>query len=157
MIIISLNLIITFFSNLNFSKIFCLNFENIFKYDFKLFEKFTKHNCEDKCSKDQDVINDHTNNEHFSAADEKLFKIKQIFFLFTFVNFILNFILVVFFAHTQIINRVLTTNPLLYFFCCEKVYEYKIKNSKSGKFILIIFISYSIIGCVMQPGGYGFA
>lgn len=157
MIIISLGLIITFFTNLNFSKIFCLNFENIFKNNFKLLDKFTIHNCEDKCSKDQDVIEDQKNKEHFSEAYGKLFKIKQIFFLFTFVNFIFNFILVIFFAHTQIINRVLTTNPLLYFFCCEKVYEYKIKNSKSGKFILIIFISYSIIGCVMQPGGYGFA
>jgi len=93
------------------------------------------------------------NNKHDKEKENN----REIFFIFTFVNFIANFLIVVLIANIQIINRVSTSNPILFIYCSDLIMEYKKHKNPFGKFILVVFISYSIIGCIMHCASYGYA
>ena len=144
MIFISFVFIVSFIKMLDFKKIKILSLDKIII--FENHREYNDHSCKRESNIKQKSENENEKN-----------KIKEIFYLFAFTNFLANFLVVSTIANIQIINRVLTANPILYFFCSDKLIDYKINDSKIGKFILIIFISYSIIGCVMQPSSYGFA
>ena len=77
------------------------------------------------------------------------------------LNFLANFLILVFLAHPQINNRLLSGCPILYLFICDDVIDF-IENNKKGNYkkgfaIMIFFITFSILGCIMQVGAYGFA
>ena len=77
------------------------------------------------------------------------------------LNFLVNFLILVFIAHPQINNRLLSGCPILYLAISEDVIDY-LENNKKGNYykgysILIFFISFAILGCIMQVGAYGFA
>ena len=77
------------------------------------------------------------------------------------LNYLVNFLILVFIAHPQINNRLLSGCPILYLFICEDVIDF-IENNKKGNYkkgfaILLFFISFAILGCIMQVGAYGFA
>ena len=77
------------------------------------------------------------------------------------LNYLVNFLIVVFIAHPQINNRLLSGCPILYLAICDDVIDF-MENNKKGNYkkgfaILLFFISFSILGCIMQVGSYGFA
>ena len=157
LIIISLNLIVKLLFAFNFKNLLCLNFENIF--DLKNAELNLLENLED-CQV-HDSLNDEKKDNDKLEKEEKrkreLVRLREIFIFYSYINFLINFILVVFFAHTQIINRVITCNPLLYFFYADKISDFTKRKSRTGRYIIFSFLFVAIIGCVMYPGGYGFA
>jgi Mannosyltransferase (PIG-V) len=162
MIIISLLLLYHLLKVVNYAKLKSLNIANLFilnSEELNLYKNLKK--CDKDHKNDGDHKHDHAKNEELNekeqAKQKETVKIREIFIFYTMINYLINFILVIFMAHTQIINRVLTCNPLLYFFCADKLIQYKYHNAKLGKFILISFTSLSVLGCVMHPGGYGFA
>jgi hypothetical protein len=170
LIIISFNLILKILFGFNKKNLMSLNLENIFDIknsDLNLTENLglCMHNNNDSHN-DNHLHNDKSScknlNEKLETKDEKikkdLLRLREIFIFYSFFNFVLNFILVVFFAHIQIINRVITSNPLLYFFYADKIIDFtKNKSKRTGKFVIFIFFLIGILGCVMYPGGYGFA
>jgi Gpi18-like mannosyltransferase len=81
------------------------------------------------------------------------------FIISSFINFFINFLIVVFIAHPQINNRVYATSPILFFYCADEVLKFSIstKLNLKGLFIIIFFAVFSILGCIMQVGSYGFA
>lgn len=156
MILISISLIISFCRLINFSDLKLLKLKNcLISKDLNIVCYKNIHECDNSRNHSKTKEINYSVDEENHREEKK--KLREIFYLFTFVNYAVNFFIVLFFAHIQIINRLLTANPLLYYFCADKIIEYKYKNSKFGRFILIAFISYSILGCVMHPGGYGFA
>ena len=77
------------------------------------------------------------------------------------INYIANFLILVFIAHPQINNRLLSGSPILYLFICDDVIDY-LDNNRNGNYkkgfsIILFFVIFSIIGCIMQVGAYGFA
>jgi len=77
------------------------------------------------------------------------------------INYIANFLILVFIAHPQINNRLLSGSPILYLFICDDVIDY-LDNNRNGNYkkgfaIILFFVTFSIIGCIMQVGAYGFA
>lgn len=144
MILISLNLIYKVIEN--------LNLKNLLKFNIKGIFDVTVFGCEVKNC----FLRENNEKENYKHYREKQ-NIKQIFFIFTFVNFLANFIVVSTIANVQIINRIATSNPILYIFCSDYILKYKNQNIIYGKFILIIFLSFSIIGCIMHCASYGYA
>ena len=77
------------------------------------------------------------------------------------LNYLINFLIVIFIAHPQINNRILSGCPILYLEICNDVVDF-LENNKKGNYkrgfaILLFFISFAVLGCVMQVGSYGFA
>ena len=77
------------------------------------------------------------------------------------INFLANFLILVFIAHPQINNRLLSGCPILYLFIYDDVVDF-LENNKNGNYkkgfaILLFFVTFSILGCIMQVGAYGFA
>ena len=77
------------------------------------------------------------------------------------INYLANFLILVFIAHPQINNRLLSGCPILYLLISDDIIDY-IGNNKNGNYnkgfaILLFFITFSILGCIMQVGAYGFA
>ena len=77
------------------------------------------------------------------------------------LNYLINFLILVFIAHPQINNRLLSGCPILYLTICNDVIDC-LENNKKGNYkkglaILLFFISFAILGCIMQVGSYGFA
>ncbi len=131
-------MIIDFIQKLNFSSIKVLNLNNMIN--------------------DDNLLNTSNSQKEVCERQSSHISIRKIFYLFTLINFIANFIVVTTIANFQIVNRILTANPIIYVLCSDEVLLYKSnKNNKLGKYILIVFIIYSILGCVMQPGSYGYA
>lgn len=138
------------------------DFKELFKeFDFgKFFMKNTSYN--DAISlKDHD----HNNNcENKTSHREIIYKknvILNSFIIGGGINYLANFLILVFLAHPQINNRLLTGCPILYLFICDDIIDF-IENNQSGNYkkgfaILLFFITFSIIGCIMQVGAYGFA
>ena len=77
------------------------------------------------------------------------------------INYLANFLILVFIAHPQINNRLLSGCPILYLFVSDDVFDYLLNNKngnyKKGFAILLFFVTFSIVGCIMQVGAYGFA
>ena len=77
------------------------------------------------------------------------------------INYLANFLILVFIAHPQINNRLLSGCPILYLFISDDVLDYLMNNKdgnyKKGFAILLFFVTFSIVGCIMQVGAYGFA
>ena len=83
----------------------------------------------------------------------------NIFILGAEINLLLMEIVLIFMAHPQINNRLLSGCQIIYYSISDEVIDF-IKNgqySKRGLFILLFFISFSILSCIMQVGCYGFA
>lgn len=147
MILISISLILTGFKGIYWKRILQLNLKEILYVNS--FDSEAKGRvCEGKES---------SYNKENKKHDEEKEKNREIFFIFTFVNFVANFLIVSLIANVQIINRVATSNPILFIFCSEFIKKYKKENDKFGKSIAIVFISYSIIGCIMHCASYGYA
>lgn len=65
----------------------------------------------------------------------------------------------IFMAHPQINNRLLPGCPILYFFLSDDIILF-LKSGKiysRGLLIIIFYISFSLLSCIMQVGSYGFA
>ena len=77
------------------------------------------------------------------------------------INYLANFLILVFLAHPQINNRLLSGCPILYLMISDDVIDFLENNYKGnykkGFAILLFFTTFSILGCVMQVGAYGFA
>ena len=77
------------------------------------------------------------------------------------LNYLINFLILVFIAHPQINNRILSGCPILYLTICSDVMDFMDKNKngnyKKGKAIVLFFFSFALLGCIMQVGSYGFA
>jgi Gpi18-like mannosyltransferase len=101
--------------------------------------------------------------ESVSSVDKEKTLKKQIekeaFYFSSLINFIANFLILLFFAHPQISNRVLTSSPLLYIYCSDEVIKFV--NLKrfylKGFSTICVFLVVSGIGCIMYTGSYGFA
>lgn len=81
------------------------------------------------------------------------------FLLGAFINYFVLFIVVLLLAHPQINNRQMAACPLLYLISSEEVSLY-IKSGRlylKGFLIIVFFITFSVLGCIMQVGSYGFA
>lgn len=146
MILISISLIYTVFKNIHFKRILEFKFNRILEID--AFVSDEKGNC---CIGKGE--SEKENNKHEKDKEKN----REIFLIFTFVNFLANFLIVFLIANIQIINRVSTSNPFLYVYCSEFIMEFKKQKNPFGKFILIIFISYSVVGCIMHCASYGYA
>jgi Gpi18-like mannosyltransferase len=83
--------------------------------------------------------------------------VRQSIILSSFINFFVNFIVLVLFAHPQINNRALTANPLLYIYCADEIIKFAQNKSVQGFFIISFFVVFSVLSCIMQTGSYGFA
>ena len=77
------------------------------------------------------------------------------------LNYLINFLILVFIAHPQINNRILSGCPILYLIICDDVLDFmennKKGNYKKGKAIVLFFFCFALLGCIMQVGSYGFA
>ena len=77
------------------------------------------------------------------------------------INYLANFLILVFLAHPQINNRLLSGSPILYLFICDDIIDFFENNHngnyKKGLAILLFFVIFSLLGCIMQVGAYGFA
>lgn len=150
MIIISFYLIVKVSKSFELKNLLKLKLQKIFNHediDLNIYENFACLHSD----------NNKEENEKEEKIQKNFIHLREIFYLFSFVNFFVNFFLVVFFAHPQIINRVITCNPLLYFFFADKIFEFINKKNKVGKYVLISFLILGVVGCVMYPGVYGFA
>lgn len=80
------------------------------------------------------------------------------FVIASFLNFLINFVIVVFLAFPHINNRVISTCPIFYIYCSEEIGKFASikKLYKKGFFILSFFITYSILSCIFHPGSYVF-
>ena len=144
MILISLSLIYTIFKIIDFRRFSQLNLKAIL--DVNSF------NTEDNCCIGKGLT-DKENNKHDKEKENN----REIFFIFTFVNYVANFLIVSLIANVQIINRIATSNPILFIYCSEFIMKYNKREDRFGKFILIVFVSYSILGCIMHCASYGYA
>jgi Gpi18-like mannosyltransferase len=81
------------------------------------------------------------------------------FIISSFINLLVNLLIVIFIAHPQINNRVYSTSPILYFYCADEIFKFSLttKLNLKGMYIIIFFAVFSILGCIMQVGSYGFA
>jgi hypothetical protein len=81
------------------------------------------------------------------------------FILASTINYFAIFLVILFLAHPQINNRMLSTCPLIYFYASDEVIKFCRSPSFywKGFFVLSFFITFSIISCIMQVGSYGFA
>jgi hypothetical protein len=132
---------------------------SIFKYfDFSLLLKFKLDkfllaenvNSQNNSLRDQD--------EHAQPTYKRSQVVYNSFMIASFLNFLINFVIVLFVAFPHINNRVISTSPIFYIYCAEEISKYAtIKNLyKKGFFILSFFISYSILSCIFHPGSYVF-
>ena len=104
------------------------------------------------------------NCEHKTSHRETIYRknvILNSFIIGGGINYLANFLILVFLAHPQINNRLLSGCPILYLFICDDVIDF-IENNKKGNYkkgfaIMIFFVTFSILGCIMQVGAYGFA
>ena len=134
--------------------------ELIKEFNFgKFFMKNTSYN-------DAISLKDHDNNnwENKTSHREVIYRknvILNSFIIGGGINYLANFLILVFLAHPQINNRLLTGCPILYLLICDDVIDF-IENKKEGNYkkgfaILLFFVTFSIMGCIMQVGAYGFA
>jgi Gpi18-like mannosyltransferase len=77
------------------------------------------------------------------------------------INYLANFLILVLLAHPQINNRLLSGCPILYLFISDEVIDF-LENNRDGNYkkgfaILLFFMTFSILGCIMEVGAYGFA
>ena len=106
----------------------------------------------------------HTHSHHNEAEKEQRAMLMNDIKLNTFIlgaeiNLLFMEIVLIFMAHPQINNRLLAGCPIIYYFISDDVIDF-IKNgqhSKRGLLILVFFVSFSILSCIMQVGCYGFA
>ena len=121
--------------------------------------KFFIHNT---IYEDTNILN-HNIREHYSL-EKNIYRnniTTNAFILGGGLNYLVNFLILVFIAHPQINNRLLSGCPILYLAICKDVIDF-IENNKKGNYkkgfaILLFFISFAILGCIMQVGSYGFA
>lgn len=146
MILISIILIYSVIKTINFRKVLKLNFKGIINLNSLNLDE-NSYFCVGKEFNEKEIHN-------FLFEKEKN---REIFFIFTFTNYLANFLIVSLIANVQIINRVATSNPIIFIFCSEYILRFIKQKDKLGKFILIIFISYSIVGCIMHCASYGYA
>lgn len=76
------------------------------------------------------------------------------------IYLVLLMMVLIFMAHPQINNRLISGTPILYYFLSEEIenfLESSQKGSIKGFLVLIFFVSFSLLSCVMQVGQYGFA
>ena len=81
------------------------------------------------------------------------------FILSGLIHLLLMMFVLICMAHPQINNRLLAGCPIIYYFLSEEM-ETFIKSGKiymRGLLILIFYISFSFLSCIMQVGSYGFA
>ena len=112
--------------------------------------------------KDHEHENDHCENK--GSHREIIYKknvILNSFIIGGGINYLANFLILVFLAHPQINNRLLSGCPILYFFLSDDVIDFLENNHegnyKKGFAILLYFVTFSILGSIMQVGSYGFA
>ncbi len=149
--ILGLLLIIDFLMSFNLSSMLKLQLEKfIYSTDLSLNLKLNEF-------KSNSNSNHSHNHSHIHITKNDL--PYKSFLLTSFLNFLFNYLIVLLIAHPQINNRVLTTCPILYFYCADNIAQFcRSKNThKTGLFIVVFFIIFSILGCVMQTGSYGFA
>lgn len=81
------------------------------------------------------------------------------FILSSFINCLALFFVVLFFAHPQINNRIFSACPVFYFFCTDEILKLATRRRFyfRGFLILVFFIVFSILSCLLQVGSYGFA
>ena len=123
-------------------------------------EFFTKNNMYYHYEELKDNEKEHAHAKH----REKIYLREMIlnsFILGGGINFIANFLIIALIAHPQINNRLLSGCPILYLLISDDIIDF-IENNKTGNYrrgflILLFFISFSILGCIMQVGSYGFA
>ena len=102
------------------------------------------------------IKNDNNNLEITKKANE-LDIVYNLYVLSGFINFLVLYLVLIFIAHPQINNRLLSGCPLLYLFLIDDILDYLEGKSKIGLFIILFFLSFSILSCLMQVGSYGFA
>ena len=105
----------------------------------------------------------HNNNDHNNVIKNfyRSSIVSNAFIIGGGLNYLINFLILILIAHPQINNRLLSGCPILYLIICEDVIDY-IENNKKGNYkkgfiILLFFISFALLGCIMQVGSYGFA
>ena len=109
------------------------------------------------------TLSHHNNNQHNEAIKNSYRNTitTNAFIIGGGLNYLVNFLILVFIAHPQINNRLLSGSPILYLFICDDVIDFiennRKGNYKKGLFILLFFISFALLGCIMQVGAYGFA
>lgn len=143
--ILALVMIVNIFKYFNFNFLFKLKLDKFFFYE--------------KCCENESQENHlHSENTHTHQHSKRDLYYNTFIFV-SFLHFLVNFFIVVFIAHPQINNRVYPTCPILFFYCADEVVTFCIskKTHKTGLYILIFFTVFSILGCIMQTGGYGFA
>jgi hypothetical protein len=121
-----------------------------FKLDkFLLTERVTSHNSTQQLQ--QDHLQSH-------PTYKKSQVVYNSFVIASFLNFLVNFVIVIFMAFPHINNRVMSTCPIFYIYCGEEIAKFASikKLYKKGFFILSFFITYSILSCIFHPGSYVF-
>ena len=109
------------------------------------------------------LLSNHNNNAHQQAI-KNVYRNNisaNAFIIGGGLNYLINFLILVFIAHPQINNRLLTACPILYLAISGDIIDF-IENNKKGNYkkglaIFIFFINFAILGCIMQVGSYGFA
>jgi hypothetical protein len=123
------------------------------------FGKFFLHNS---IYEDKNILN-HNDHEHKEVISNSYRNniTTNAFIIGGGLNYLINFLIVALIAHPQINNRILSGCPILYLAICSDVVDFLEKNRKGnykrGFAILLFFISFALLGCVMQVGSYGFA
>lgn len=81
------------------------------------------------------------------------------FILSGLIHLLLMMFVLICMAHPQINNRLLAGCPIIYYFLSEELQTF-IKSGKiytRGLLIIMFYLSFSFLSCIMQVGSYGFA
>ena len=79
------------------------------------------------------------------------------FILSSLVNLIVLVFVLVFIAHPQINNRLISGCPIIYLILSEDIIYFIKDKSIKGFLIILCFVTFSLLSCLMQVGCYGFA
>ena len=79
------------------------------------------------------------------------------FILGSLINLILLDFVLIFIAHPQINNRLISGYPIIYLILSDDIISFIKEKSLKGFIILLFFITFSLLSCLMQVGSYGFA
>jgi len=122
-----------------------------FHFESLLILRLDRFLCSEKVKPTPEV-----NKDDNHLCDKREFTYKA-FMLASSANYLINFLIVLLIAHPQINNRVLATCPILYFYCADQVFLFCKNKPSYGLFIITFFFVFSILGCIMHTGSYGFA
>ena len=79
------------------------------------------------------------------------------FILSSLVNLIVLVFVLIFIAHPQINNRLISGCPIIYLILSDDIISFIKNKSIKGFLIILFFVTFSLLSCLMQVGCYGFA